>query len=63
MVVILAVGLVFPLSSVQSDILTLDLKQATKIALENNHDLVIAKYKIDEANAGVKSARTNFYQN
>ena len=60
MIVILAVGLVFPLSSVQSDTLTLDLKQATKIALENNHDLVIAKYKIDEANAGVKSARTNF---
>ena len=60
MVAILVVGLVFPLSSAYSDTLTLDLKQATKIALENNHALAAASYKVDEANSGVKIARTNF---
>jgi len=48
------------LSSAHSDTLTLDLKQATRMALENNHDLAAASYKVDEANSGVKIARTNF---
>ena len=60
MVAILAVGLVFPLSSSHSDTLTLDLKQATRMALENNHELAAASYKVDEANSGVRIAQTNF---
>jgi outer membrane protein TolC len=59
-VAIVVVGLVFPLSSAHSDTLTLDLKQATRMALENNHELAAASYKVDEANSGVKIARTNF---
>ena len=43
-----------------ADILSLDLTQSINMAYENNHDISIAKYKIEEANAGVKSARTNF---
>jgi len=46
---------------ISADTLSLDLNEATTIALENNHDLVIAEYKIDEATAGVRSARTNFF--
>jgi len=48
-------------STVTADTLSLDMTQAIDIAMENNHDLVIAKYKIDEAVSGVKSARTNFF--
>jgi len=59
-VTVLVVGLVFPLSSAHSDTLALDLKQATRMALENNHELAAASYKVDEANSGVKIARTNF---
>jgi len=48
-------------STVTADTLSLDMTQAIHLALENNHDLVIAEYKIDEATAGVRSARTNFF--
>ena len=60
LVTFLVVGLVFPLSIAHSDTLTLDLKQATKMALENNHELAAASYKVDEAKSGVKIARTQF---
>ncbi len=60
LVALLAVGLVFPLSSAHSDTLTLDLKQATRIALENNHTLAAASYKVHEAKSGVKIAKTQF---
>jgi len=49
-----------PFSIASADTLTLDLNQAIQMALKNNHDLAIAKYRIDEADGGVKSARTNF---
>jgi outer membrane protein TolC len=60
LVAFLAVGLVFPLSSAHSDTLALDLKQATRMALENNHELAAASYKVDEAKSGVRIARTQF---
>ena len=60
MAAILMVGLVFPLSSAHSDTLTLGLKQATRMALDNNHTLAAASYKVDEAKSGVKIARTQF---
>ncbi len=47
-------------STASADTLSINLDQAIDIAMENNHDLAISKYKIDEATAGVKSARTNF---
>ena len=47
-------------STVKADTLTLDLKQATRMALENNHELAAASYMVDEANSGVKIARTQF---
>jgi len=47
-------------SNVTADTLSLDITQAIHLALENNHDLVISQYKIDEATSGVRSARTNF---
>jgi len=59
-VTVLLVGLVLPLSSAHSDTLTLDLEQTTRMALENNHELAAASYKVDEANSGVKIARTHF---
>ncbi len=43
-----------------ADTLSIDLSQSINLALKNNHDIAIANYKIDEADAGVKSARTNF---
>lgn len=50
-------------SQVCADTLSIDLKQATRMALENNHELAAASYKVDEANSGVKIARTNFLPN
>ena len=47
-------------STASADTLSINLSQAIDIAMENNHDLVIAKYKTKEAAAGVRSARTNF---
>lgn len=46
--------------NVCADTLSLDLRQTTRMALENNHTLAAASYKVDEANSGVKIARTNF---
>ena len=43
-----------------ADTLSIDLKQATRMALENNHTLAAASYKVDEAKSGVKIARTQF---
>lgn len=47
-------------STISAETLSLDLSQAIDMAMENNHDLAISKYKVDEATAGVRSARTNF---
>jgi len=47
-------------STVTADTLSLDMTQAINLALENNYDLVISQYKIDEATSGVRSAWTNF---
>lgn len=47
-------------STLLADTLSLDLNQSINLALKNNRDIVIANYKIDEADAGLKSARTNF---
>ncbi len=47
-------------STILADTLSIDLSQSINLALKNNHDIVIADYKIDEAEAGLKSARTNF---
>jgi len=57
---ILCLSFLLPFSTVLADTLSLDMTQAIHLALENNHDLIIAKYKIDEATAQVRSARTNF---
>lgn len=43
-----------------ADTLSIDLKQATTMALENNHTLAAASYEVAEANSGVRIARTNF---
>lgn len=43
-----------------ADTLSLDLKQAIRIALENNHELAAAGYKVDEAKSSVQIARTQF---
>jgi len=56
---VVAVSLIIA-SQVYSDTLSLDLKQATRMALENNHELTAASYKVDEANSGVRIARTQF---
>jgi len=58
---VVCLSLLMFFSTVTADTLSLDMTQAIHLALENNHDLVIAKYKIDEAVSGVKSARTNFF--
>jgi len=47
-------------STISAETLSLDLSQAIDMAMENNHDLAISKYKVAEATAGVRSARTNF---
>ena len=47
-------------SQVRADTLSIDLKQATRMALENNHTLTAASYKVDEAKSGVNIARTQF---
>jgi len=58
--VVCALSFLLLLSTASANTLSLDLTQTIHMALENNHDLVIAKYKIDETAAGVRSARTNF---
>jgi len=58
--IVFCLSLLLPFPTVLADTLSLDLAQAIHLALENNHDLIVAKYKIDEAAAAVRSARTNF---
>jgi len=47
-------------SNVFSDTLSLDLNQAIRMAMENNHEIVSAGYKMDEAKSDVRIAKTNF---
>lgn len=58
--IIIIMALLTLCSVTAADTLTLDLDQAIQMALEKNHELEIAKYKVDEAMSGVKSARTRF---
>ena len=55
-----ALALLIIAPQVYAETLSIDLKQATRIALENNYELAAASHKVDEANSGVKIAWTNF---
>ncbi len=60
---LLVIGTIASSSAVSNafcDTLSLDLRQATQMALKNNHELAAASHKVDEAISGVKIARTNF---
>ena len=50
----------FVAQGIRAETLSIDLKQATRMALENNHALAAASHKVNEANSGVKIARTQF---
>jgi len=58
--IIIIMTFLMPFSVALADTLSLDLGQAMHMALKNNRDLVIAQHKLEEAAAGVRSARTNF---